>query len=69
MMHTHSLGRAARYHPGRAALGSRGTRSTFRQLPRRVEFSESELPKGGSGKILKSALRERFWIDQKRAVG
>ena len=24
---------------------------------------------GGSGKILKSALREHFWIDQKRAVG
>ena len=39
------------------------------KIPRRVEFSESELPKGGSGKILKRALRERFWVDQKRAVG
>jgi acyl-CoA synthetase (AMP-forming)/AMP-acid ligase II len=39
------------------------------KIPRRVEFSETELPKGGSGKILKSALRERFWVDQKRAVG
>jgi acyl-CoA synthetase (AMP-forming)/AMP-acid ligase II len=39
------------------------------KIPRRVEFSETELPKSGSGKILKSALRERFWVDQKRAVG
>jgi long-chain acyl-CoA synthetase len=39
------------------------------KIPRRVEFSETELPKGGSGKILKRALRERFWGDQKRAVG
>ena len=39
------------------------------KIPRRVEFSETELPKGGSGKILKRVLRERFWVDQKRAVG
>ena len=39
------------------------------KIPRRVEFSETELPKGGSGKILKKVLRERFWVDQKRAVG
>jgi long-chain acyl-CoA synthetase len=39
------------------------------KIPRRVEFSETELPKSGSGKILKRALRERFWVDQKRAVG
>ena len=39
------------------------------KIPRRVEFSETELPKGGSGKILKRALRERFWVDQKRVVG
>jgi long-chain acyl-CoA synthetase len=39
------------------------------KIPRRVEFSETELPKGGLGKILKRALRERFWGDQKRAVG
>jgi len=38
------------------------------KIPRRVEFSDTELPKGGSGKILKKALRERFWADQKRAV-
>lgn len=39
------------------------------KVPRRVEFSETELPKNGSGKILKRNLRERFWKDQKRAVG
>jgi len=39
------------------------------KIPRRVEFSETELPKGGSGKILKRVLRERFWVQQKRAVG
>jgi len=38
------------------------------KIPRRVEFSEHELPKGGSGKILKRVLRERFWVQQKRAV-
>jgi long-chain acyl-CoA synthetase len=38
------------------------------KVPRRVEFSENELPKGGSGKILKRVLRERFWVQQKRAV-
>jgi long-chain acyl-CoA synthetase len=31
------------------------------KIPRRVEFSETELPKSGSGKILKWTLRERFW--------
>jgi long-chain acyl-CoA synthetase len=38
------------------------------KIPRRVEFSETELPKGGSGKILKRILRERFWGHQDRAV-
>ena len=38
------------------------------KIPRRVEFSESELPKSGSGKVLKRVLRERFWANQKRAV-
>ena len=38
------------------------------KVPRRVEFSDSELPKGGSGKVLKRVLRERFWVQQKRAV-
>jgi acyl-CoA synthetase (AMP-forming)/AMP-acid ligase II len=38
------------------------------KIPRRVEFSESELPKSGSGKVLKRELRERFWAQQQRAV-
>jgi len=39
------------------------------KVPRRVEFSENDLPKNGSGKILKKNLRERFWTDRERAVG
>jgi long-chain acyl-CoA synthetase len=38
------------------------------KIPRRIEFSTGELPKNGSGKILKRALRERFWVHQERAV-
>ena len=38
------------------------------KVPRRIEFTESELPKGGSGKILKRVLRDRFWAQQKRGV-
>ncbi len=38
------------------------------KIPRRVEFSETELPKGASGKILKRALRERFWGGRQRSV-
>src|ERR1700749_305841 len=36
MIHTHSLGRAARYFPQRTALVSGGTRTTFRELHSRV---------------------------------
>jgi long-chain acyl-CoA synthetase len=39
------------------------------KIPRRVELSDTELSKNGTGKILKRILRERFWVDQKRAVG
>ena len=39
------------------------------KIPRRVEFLDTELPKSGSGKILKRMLRERFWVHQERAVG
>ena len=39
------------------------------KVPRRVEFAETELPKGGTGKIVKRILRERFWAHQERAVG
>jgi len=38
------------------------------KLPRRVEFSETDLPKNSSGKVLKKTLRERFWTHQQRAV-
>jgi acyl-CoA synthetase (AMP-forming)/AMP-acid ligase II len=38
------------------------------KIPRRVEFSQAELPKSGSGKILKRMLRERYWDHQKRVV-
>jgi long-chain acyl-CoA synthetase len=38
------------------------------KIPRRVEFSSTELAKGGSGKILKRLLRDRFWVHQERAV-
>ena len=39
------------------------------KIPRRVEFSATDLPKNGAGKILKKSLRERFWTDRERAVG
>ncbi len=38
------------------------------KIPRRVEFSETDLPKNSSGKILKKTLRERFWAHEQRAV-
>ena len=38
------------------------------KIPRRVEFSETELPKSGSGKILKRILRERFWAHQEPPI-
>lgn len=39
------------------------------KIPRRIEFSDTELPKSGAGKILKRILRERFWAHEERAVG
>ena len=38
------------------------------KIPRRIEFSDTELPKSSSGKILKRLLRERFWTNQARSV-
>jgi len=38
------------------------------KVPRRVEFLDSDLPKSGSGKILKRVLRDRFWVHEARAV-
>jgi acyl-CoA synthetase (AMP-forming)/AMP-acid ligase II len=37
-------------------------------LPRSIEFSETELPKSGSGKILNRLLRDAAWARQERAV-
>ena len=39
------------------------------KIPRRIEFSAEELPKSGSGKILKKSLREQFWGHAGRQVG
>jgi len=39
------------------------------KIPRRVDVSDTELPNSGSGKILKRILRDRFWVNQERAVG
>jgi long-chain acyl-CoA synthetase len=38
------------------------------KIPRRIEFSQTDLPKNASGKVLKKTLRERFWMHQQRAV-
>jgi fatty-acyl-CoA synthase len=38
------------------------------KLPRIVEFSESPLPKTGTGKIRKNELRERFWASKAKRV-
>ena len=37
------------------------------KIPRHVELLDTDLPKSGSGKILKRVLRDRFWVDQPRA--
>jgi len=38
------------------------------KIPRRIVFSDADLPKSGAGKILKRVLRERFWGQRERAV-
>lgn len=38
------------------------------KIPRHIDFSNSELPKSGTGKVLKRTLRERYWAHQERAV-
>src|SRR4029077_10435741 len=47
MIYVHSLGRAARYFPDRAALAANGTRSTFRELHERVGRIAAALTKHG----------------------
>jgi long-chain acyl-CoA synthetase len=38
------------------------------EVPRSIEFSQTELPKSGSGKTLKRLLRDAAWARQERAV-
>jgi long-chain acyl-CoA synthetase len=38
------------------------------KVPRSIEFIEGELPKGGTGKILKKQLRERHWQGRERRI-
>jgi long-chain acyl-CoA synthetase len=38
------------------------------KVPRSIQFSDTELPKSGSGKILKRILRDAAWARQERAV-
>jgi fatty-acyl-CoA synthase len=38
------------------------------KCPRRYEFVTEPLPKGGTGKILKRELREKFWAGRERRV-
>jgi long-chain acyl-CoA synthetase len=38
------------------------------KVPRSIEFIDGELPKGGTGKILKKQLRERYWKDKARRI-
>ena len=39
------------------------------KIPKKIDISTNELPKSGSGKILKKDLRDRFWAGRERAVG
>jgi fatty-acyl-CoA synthase len=44
------------------------TRLAKFKAPRLYEFVSAPLPKGGTGKVLKKELRERFWTDKERRV-
>ena len=44
------------------------TRIASYKVPRHIEFMTEELPKSGSGKILKRVLREKYWAGQPRRV-
>ena len=44
------------------------TRIASYKVPRHIEFMTEELPKSGSGKILKKILREKYWSGQSRRV-
>jgi acyl-CoA synthetase (AMP-forming)/AMP-acid ligase II len=44
------------------------TRIASYKIPRHIEFMTQELPKSGSGKILKRVLREKYWAGQPTRV-
>jgi acyl-CoA synthetase (AMP-forming)/AMP-acid ligase II len=44
------------------------TRIASYKVPRHIEFMTEELPKSGSGKILKRVLREKYWTGQSMRV-
>lgn len=61
------------FKPGMAATEKElhdfaGKRLAKFKLPRRFEFSAVPLPKGGTGKILKRQLREKYWQHEERRV-
>jgi acyl-CoA synthetase (AMP-forming)/AMP-acid ligase II len=45
-----------------------GPRIARFKMPRLIEFTETPLPKTGTGKIVKRELRERFWEGAARRV-
>src|SRR5438552_14905517 len=66
MIHTHSLGRAARYFAGRPALAAGGRRSPFRELHDRVASIAAALHRHGFGAGGRLALllpNEREYIE------
>jgi long-chain acyl-CoA synthetase len=44
------------------------TRIASYKVPRHIDFMTEDLPKSGSGKILKRVLREKYWAGQSRRV-
>ena len=44
------------------------TRIASYKIPRHIEFMTEELPKSGSGKIMKRVLKEKYWAGQARRV-
>jgi len=38
------------------------------EIPKKYEFRNEPLPKGGTGKVLKRELREQFWQGKERRV-
>jgi len=38
------------------------------KIPRQMKFSDTDLPKSGSGKVLKRLLREGYWAGIERPI-